>query len=216
VILALALVSVACGGERTYTAEPIAARIVDADTGAPVEGVNVVAAWQAKGGLEGGNIMGYVTVMEDVTNANGEFSFPGWGPKKWRNGAIKDGAPLLLLFKPGHEVRLLWEGKYGVEFAPSHMSSNWNGKTIEVKKFERMEDEYSQSYVGLWTVLDTLVLQRDCAWRGIPRFLKAIDRQRQAILQAGGTSVLSSLDAIQDNADKSCGSLKAFVLEHGQ
>ena len=119
VILALVLVSVACGSERTYTAEPIAARIVDADTGAPVEGVNVVAAWQAKGGLEGGNIMGYVTVMEDVTNANGEFSFPGWGPKKWRNGAIRDGAPLLILFKPGYDVRFLWETKYGVEFAPS-------------------------------------------------------------------------------------------------
>ena len=215
-VIGMAVACTACGGERTYTAEPIAARIVDADTGAPVEGVNVVAAWQAKGGLEGGNIMGYVTVMEDVTNANGEFSFPSWGPKKWRNGAIRDGAPLLILFKPGYDAALLWESKYGVEFAPSHMSSNWNGKTIGVKKFERTKDEYSQSYVGLWTVLDTLVLQRDCAWRGMPRFLKAIDRQRQVILQAGGTSVLSSLDALQDNADKSCGSLKAFVLEHGQ
>jgi hypothetical protein len=216
VILALVLVSVACGSERTYTAEPIAARIVDADTGAPVEGVNVVAAWQAKGGLEGGNIMGYVTVMEDVTNANGEFSFPGWGPKKWRNGAIRDGAPLLILFKPGYDVRFLWETKYGVEFAPSNLSSSWDRKRILIRRFERAEDEYAQSYVGLWTVLDTLVPQRDCAWHGIPRFLNAVDRQRQAILQAGGTSVLSSLDALQDNANKSCGSLQAFVRERGQ
>jgi hypothetical protein len=46
--------------------------------------------------------------------------------------------------------------------------------------------------------------------------LNAVDRQRQAILQAGGTSVLSSLDALQDNANKSCGSLQAFVRERGQ
>jgi hypothetical protein len=216
VILAVALAAVACGGERTYTAEPIGARIVDTDTGAPVEGVNVVAAWQARGGLEGGNIMGYVNVMEDVTNANGEFSFPGWGPKKWRNGAIRDGAPLLILLKPTYEVRFLWETKYGVEFAPSHMSSSWNGKSIHIKKFTRANDEYSQSHVGLWTVIDTLVAQPDCAWRGIPRFLNAVDRQRQATLNAGGTSVLSSLDGLQDNVNKSCGSLKAVVLERVQ
>jgi len=216
VILAMALASVACGGERTYTAEPIAARIVDADTGAPVEGVNVVAAWQAKGGLEGGNIMGYVTVMEDVTNANGEFSFPGWGPKKWRNGAIRDGAPLLILLKPGYEVRLLWEGKYGVEFASSHLSSSWNGKTIALRRYLRLEDEYSRSHVGVWTVLDTLIRQQGCAWQAIPRFLKAIDQQRSAILGARGTSALPSLDAMDSNAAKSCGSLKAYVLERGQ
>jgi hypothetical protein len=214
--LAIAVACTACGGERTYTAEPIAARIVDAETGLPVEGVNVVAAWQAKGGLEGGNIMGYVNVMEDVTNANGEFSFPAWGPKKWRNGAIRDGAPLLILLKPTYEVRFLWEMKYGVEFAPSHLSSSWNGKTIHIKKFERANDEYSQSYVRLWTVIDTLVAQPDCAWRGIPRFLNAVDRQRHAILSAGESSVLSSLDALQDNVNKSCGSLKAVVLEGGQ
>ena len=72
---------------RVYYADPIKARVVDAATGTPVEGVNVLAAWQAKGGLEGGNIMGYVKVMEDVTDANGEFSFPGWGPKVWFNGS---------------------------------------------------------------------------------------------------------------------------------
>jgi hypothetical protein len=212
----VALAATACGGERTYTAEPIAARIVDADTGAPVMGVNVVAAWQAKGGLEGGNIMGYVTVMEDVTNANGEFSFPGWGPKTWKNGAIRDGAPLLILLKPGYEVRLLWEGKYGVEFAPSHLSSSWHGKAISVRRFAATEEEYAQTNVGLWTFLDTLVRQRGCSWKGIPRFLKAVDLQRRAILAAGRTSDFPGLDALDANADKSCGSLKAHVLEYGQ
>ena len=216
IVLAAALTSAACGGERTYTAEPIAARIVDADTGAPVEGVNVVAAWQAKGGLEGGNIMGYVTVMEDVTNANGEFSFPGWGPKKWSNGAIRDGAPLLILFKPGYDAALVWESKYGVEFAPSHLSSSWNGKAIPLPKFTGSPEEFRDHLSGLVTALDTFIRADGCAWRSVPRFLKAIDGQHKAFLSARTTFALSSLEAMEERADKSCGSLKQHVLEHGQ
>ena len=110
----------------------------------------MLAAWQAKGGLEGGNIMGYVKVMEDVTNANGEFSFPGWGPKIWLNGAIRDGAPLLILLKPGYEVSFVWEEKYGVEFAPSHLSSSWNGKAISAEEVhEDRRTEYDQYLSGL-------------------------------------------------------------------
>jgi len=206
----------ACGSERTYTAEPIAARIVDADTGTPVEGVNVVAAWQAKGGLEGGNIMGYVMVMEDVTNANGEFSFPGWGPKKWSNGAIRDGAPLLILFKPGYDAALLWESKYGVEFAPSHLSSSWNGKVIPLSKYTGSPEGFRDQLSGLVTVLDTFIRADGCAWRSVPRFLKAIDGQHKAFLSARTTFALSSLEAMEERADKSCGPLKQYVLEYGQ
>jgi hypothetical protein len=216
IVLAAALTSAACGGERTYTAEPIAARIVDADTGAPVEGVNVVAAWQAKGGLEGGNIMGYVTVMEDVTNANGEFSFPGWGPKRWSNGAIRDGAPLLILFKPGYDAALLWESKYGVEFAPSHLSSSWNGMAIPLKKYEGSLDLYDQYLSGLRTFVSTLLRKGACEWKSMPRALATIDQLHRSLAAANVFAGLPSLDAMESLADKSCGSLKTYVLEHGQ
>jgi hypothetical protein len=216
VVLAMAFAPAGCGSERTYTAEPIAARIVDAATGAPVEGVTVVAAWQAKGGLEGGTIMGYVTVMEDVTNANGEFSFPGWGPKKWKNGAIRDGAPLLILLKPTYEVRFLWETKYGVEFAPSHLSSSWNGKAIALRRFQRSEDEYAQRLTGIRTVLDTLIPQDDCAWRSVPRFLATVDRQDRAFIGGGSVFGLESIELMEGRADKACGSVKAYVSERGQ
>jgi len=216
IVLAAALTSAACGGERTYTAEPIAARVVDADTGAPVEGVNVVAAWQAKGGLEGGNIMGYVTVMEDVTNGNGEFSFPGWGPKRWKNGAIRNGAPLLILLKPGYEVRLLWEGKYGVEFAPSHLSSSWHGKSIPFNRFQGSLDLYDQYLSGLRTFLTTLLLEGECAWKSMPRALATIDRLHRSLAEANVFAGLPSLDAMESRTNKSCGSLKAYVLEHGR
>jgi hypothetical protein len=213
-VLTMALVLASC--VRVYTADPIKARVVDSITGAPIEGVNVLAAWQAKGGLEGGNIMGYVKVMEDVTNANGEFSFPGWGPKLWMNGAIRNGAPLLILLKPGYEVSLVWEGKYGVEFAPSHLSSSWSGKSLPLKRYPKPDDEYKQSLSGLWTVLDTLLLQDDCAWRSIPRFLFRVNEHRKAFVVAGATLALGDLDQLDGRSGSRCGSLKAFVLEHGR
>jgi len=215
-VAALALTPAACSVERTYTAEPIAARVVDADTGAPVEGVNVVAAWQAKGGLEGGNVMGYVMVMEDVTDADGAFSFPGWGPKKWRNGAIRDGAPLLIVFKPGYGVRLLWEEKYGVEFATPHMSSSWDKQVIALKRFEGSAEDYAWNLSGLRTFLDGLLLEGGCAWRGVPNFLRTVDRQHREFVRQRTRVALDSLQSMQDNVDKSCGSLPDFVEEHAR
>jgi hypothetical protein len=216
VAIGLALVLGLSSCVRVYTADPIKARVVDSVTGAPVEGVNVLAAWQARGGLEGGNIVGYVKVMEDVTNANGEFAFPGWGPMPWMSGAIRDGAPLLILLKPGYEVSLVWEDRYGVEFAPSHLSSSWNDKNITLKKFVRPEDEYAQRLSGLRTVLDTLIGRKDCNWRSIPRFLYVVDRQHQVFLRHGSNFGLEGLDTMEIRAAASCGSMRAFVMEHGR
>src|SRR5947209_3399798 len=70
------------GCYQIYSAEPITATVVDADTKEPLEGVVVVAHWEMKGGLEGGNVEGEVMIMEAVTDAQGKFHFPAWGPKK--------------------------------------------------------------------------------------------------------------------------------------
>ena len=72
VTLGLAFLSATCvaASTRQYSADAIAARVVDADSGAPVDGVNVVAGWEVKGGMEGGNIVGWVKVMETVTTSS--------------------------------------------------------------------------------------------------------------------------------------------------
>ena len=217
ILLTAALALSSC--VRIYYADPIMAWVVDATTGLPVEGVNVLAAWEANSGLEAGNITGYVKVMEDVTGANGEFSFPGWGPEVWFRGAIRDGAPLLILLKPGYEVSLVWEGKYGAKFAPSHLTSSWNGRSVSLKKYVTPEQEYSQLMSGLATTLALLIEQSDCAWRSAPKFLKKVDEQRRRFVSFPGERALlsiPSLEAMDRRANPVCGSLKDFVLERGQ
>jgi hypothetical protein len=44
--LSLLLAGTSLTGCTVYSADPITATVVDADTGAPIEGVNVVAAWE--------------------------------------------------------------------------------------------------------------------------------------------------------------------------
>ena len=66
---------------NSYSAKPIEAWVVDAQTGKPLEGVNVVAHWKLRYGLEGGGSY-QLHIMEDVTDKNGRFFFPAWGPKE--------------------------------------------------------------------------------------------------------------------------------------
>jgi hypothetical protein len=63
-----------------YSAKPIEAWIIDAETRKPVEGAVVVAQWKLVYGLEGGYAYNWV-VMQTVTDENGRFTFPGWGPR---------------------------------------------------------------------------------------------------------------------------------------
>ena len=87
-------------GFFTYTAEPIEAWVVDPETNQPLQDVIVVAHWQLKGGLEGGNRVGQMMVMETVTDAQGRFYFPGWGPKfRPLNGELKTGSPRIAAFQ---------------------------------------------------------------------------------------------------------------------
>lgn len=212
----MATLSVACANERTYSAAPIHARVVDSVTGAPIEGVNVVAAWIAKGGLEGGNIEGYVHVMEDVTNANGEFSFSAWGPKKWRNGAIRDAAPLLIFFKSGYEASLEYEWKHVVEPAPSHMVWSSNGKAVTLKRFRGDADEYAQRLIAIRTHIGYLTSSAQCTWRAVPKFLLAAVRLDEQLRAANTVVALYGFDDLQVRASKTCGPLKDYVLEHGK
>jgi uncharacterized GH25 family protein len=79
IVLALLLASLsACA--TSYSAKPITAKVVDAVTGEPLEGVNVVAHWLMED-PQAGRGQGDLELMEAVTDKSGEFHFPGWGPK---------------------------------------------------------------------------------------------------------------------------------------
>jgi len=167
----------------TYSADAIDARLVDEETNEPIKGAIVLAHWELVGGLEGGHVQGQMMVMETETDANGYFHFPAWGPKliplsmQLADLGFRD--PAIIIFKPGYQIggelsndktskQLLKKG-------PSRRVSQWDGKTITVRRADRHSKTYRD---GLGWLSDNLSRIGDyppdpCAWRKMPRMIMA-------------------------------------------
>lgn len=186
-----------------YSAAPISARVVDAETGKPLAGVNVVAQWQLEGGLEGSNGLGALTVLEAETDADGRFQLPGWGPKDapkpaklvYANARVWNSAPQLLFFKSGYEYASL--RNYGSKVPdPKNMRSDWDGKTIKLKPFRGTQNRYAESLSYFsrdlthattidQTCLDGKPCTLACQWQNMPRMIRAIGRQFKSFANEG-------------------------------
>lgn len=163
-----------------YSAKPITAWVVDAQTKRPIPGVAVVAYWELEGGLEGGEELGEVMVKDAVTDANGRFTIPGWGPKAIprglsSNARLKDLDPELVLFKTGYEY-LAHENAESIVKKTSLRTSDYDGKTIELKPFKGDLRAYSFHLTFLDIQLYPLG-EHDCSWMRIPLMLRALREQ---------------------------------------
>src|SRR5467141_845671 len=70
----------ACATTDAYSAKPITATVVDAETGQPLEGVNVIARWMLEEKRTGISV-GDLDLMEAVTDKTGKFLFRAWEGK---------------------------------------------------------------------------------------------------------------------------------------
>ena len=217
--LMVAAILIASGCNQTvpmqYSADPIAATVVDAESGTPLAGVNVVAGWEVTGGLEGGNVVGWVKVMEAVTDESGQFFLPGWGPVAWtKGGSVKSESPLLILFKSGYDRRLLVQRKRSpIERAPSHMQSDWNGENIKLTRYAGSYEEYARRIAGFSVTLNSLLDNGECNWKSIPRFLWSLQIENDKFGASNLVYSFGSLEYLSKSFDRNCGSLKSYVLE---
>jgi hypothetical protein len=205
----------ACSEE--YAAPALSAQVVDADTGLPLAGVAVASDWQLEGGLEGGNLLGAITVMEAETDDKGKFQFPGWGPKQverslgvYANARLRSRAPGLTLFKAGYEYKELQN--YGSPSANTHdIVSDWNGRTIKLKPFRGTSAEYARQLDWLSSSLLTYTASdRRCAagkpcpaacqGQGILKTISAIGDESRKLQENGiqSTTIDQQLIANED------------------
>lgn len=208
-----------------YSAEPIEAWIVDSETKQPLDGVIVVAHWQLKGGLEGGNPVGQMMVMETVTDAKGRFYFPGWGPKlhPWQ-GELKDESPRILLFKSGyayqgllnHTTNKTMRGDLEIP-----LRSIWNKRTIKLEKFKGTMEEYAEHVYRLGQDMDSMLDfasgDKKCEWKKVPRMLVALDRIdanfESRNIKVGAWRLGAHILRIED-IPQHCGSPKEFLKSY--
>ena len=235
ITLASALMMQACSSVE-YSAEPIEAWVVDADTNEPLEDVVVVADWVLEGGISVNNFtkvnrIGDLVIMEAVTDKNGRFSFPAWGPKRATEGMLDDKDPRLLFFKSGYEYVGVDNSQYsrpmkysdmgkpsGTESKPQGplRKSFWNGETVKMKKFAGSLVKYSEHLSILSSRLDSFIFSAEgkCDWRNIPLVLRALDKQDD-LFQKNYISRSTFVASLRSNEkyfrENGCGSVSEFL-----
>lgn len=147
-----------------YSAKEFSGKVVDADTGMPIEGVIVVAEWiPFHVGIGEGGHWSVMKVKETVTDKEGKYAVAGWGPK-WRPSFqyLDYLDPQLSFFKKGYQYLSLVNSDrrqmneyYGKEYLDkldfeefeklvrrqtyesdrSVRVSIWDGRVIKMKEF---------------------------------------------------------------------------------
>ena len=177
-VLVLALPLQACSS--SYSAAPIEFWVVDDETGTPLDKVIVTANWQLKGGLEGGNHIGQMMVIEAISDKSGHISFPAWGPiRNSAGGYIREEAPRLLVFKNGYSYLRLLNQIGNAERPGSTLTSDWNNKTIRLTKFKGSANDYAEHIYDLNNYVKNIFDNEDgikgCNWKRIPRMILTLN-----------------------------------------
>ncbi len=206
---ALLLPLSACG--FVYHAEPIEGWVVDAETNQPLEGVNIVAHWQLRGGVMEDNPIAQIHIDEAVTDRNGRYAFKGWGPKFALLGHLRDETPGLMFFKSGYKY-------FGTSNMPGSdtSKSDWNKKTVKLEKFKGTLAEYAKHVGRLNSELTSIgqVWGDPCGWESFLSMIHALDVQAAEFERAGfnygsvGSRIRSNAKNLQAAG---CGSMEEIL-----
>ena len=205
--------------ESQYSAKSIAAWVVDAETHQPLEGVTVLASWEVEAGeMVARSKIFRIKLLEAVTDKNGRFYLPAWGPEPNPStfGYIRFSDPLLLFFKPGYDYEaraniVLSEPRSGPERV-----SDWQGKTITLRK-PLSDAEYVERFGRLRDDLDLIFMshQEPCNWTHTPKMLSAVSAEERRLREMGVTNFLSIVSSLRTSEDdfarRGCGSVNAFL-----
>ncbi len=219
--MSLAVILAACAH---ISAEPVTAQVVD-DVGQPVAGVVVVAYWELHKGSFTGDALpcGAADVEEAVTDQDGRFQIPSWGPV-WSSCDMRSYNPLLVLFKSGYYPEGMNNNPVDALQTVSVSHSVWSGKTIVLRRYSDMDltktmpPSYRDQFEGLNVHLLDFVVNYpgECNWKKIPNMLRAIYLQKQQFEAVGhGLDTITSMLTINDQTmlkdAPQCGSPKAFI-----
>jgi len=157
-----------------YFGNEVRGKVIDDETGAPLEGTSIVAEWQIY-------VMGIqphsgdrIKVLEAETNKNGDYVLPAWGPAPrppW--GALLNRSPMITFFKSGYYPKTVINERNSDDM---YRDSDFNGKTIRLKKFDGNFELLSQ-YLG------TASPAQGGCWRDCPHYVMALDAEARRLVK---------------------------------
>ena len=209
-ICTIVIVLTAC---NRYYAESTEGWAIDADTKKPIEGVIVVANWQLhKSTLNGKKPAAHLNIIESTTNSSGRYFIRGWGPKTASWGFFIDRDPQLLFYKEGYEYRSLKNFQVTETNTSNVRQSAWNGKTIELRRFDGDLKDYSSHLSSLHASMRSILQGEKCEWKRTPQLVLAVTRQEEIFRERDISSDLISLD---DISGYFCGSAEDYLESTG-
>lgn len=198
------------GDPPVYYAKDIRGQVVDAETGQPLEGVIVVARWMLRSAGPGSNSPGIsINTIEVVTDKEGKYFIPGWGPRPRLPLHYLDyDDPALRFFKSDFYPQSLSNTFRSDEHHNKRMvrTSEWDTKVIKLMLFGSNDwSDYSFRLEQLWSS-ETMDCVREC-----PRFVLALDAESKRIkaFVPKGTFYPMVLD-IENFSDRNREFLKRF------
>lgn len=217
---------------NNYSEAPLQAQVLNGTE--PVAGAAVIAYWELSDPQCGGEWCqespSILKIEETVTDSEGRFSFPAWGPHITCCSPLGFNDPAIYVFKPGYFLSGDSDGP-AVYKNPSFRNPYWNGKTIQIKRYTldySRDDDYSRRefkeyYDSFEVAADTEFnfLTYDpsrCDWKKVPHFLRALMEQIAIFKQYGFPSDISIINELklQDawfSKGNDCGSPKAYLEE---
>lgn len=168
------------GDPPVYYANDIRGQVVDAETGQALEGVVVVASWTLRWIRIGdGSTGGSINTLEAVTDKEGKYFVPGWGPRPRPPFAFLDNLdPELRYFKSNFYPQTVANTlrSYGHHNRSITRTSEWDGKVVKLKPFKGDDwGDYASQLRTYWSS-ETADCVREC-----PHFVLALDAESKRI-----------------------------------
>lgn len=194
------------GDPLIYFGAPVRGRVVDEATGAPLEGVSIVAEWQlAELSWPGTSAGRRLEVLEAATNAKGEYSLPWWGPTlRPPFAALRDRSPRLTYFKGGY-YPIVRSNK--ADSDAMIRKSDFDGTVVQLKPFDGDYSRLSNAF----SVSDPSLLG---CWRQCPHYMLALDAEAARLRQTVPSSV--SVFSFPPSLDRMTEENRNYFLKHRQ
>ena len=155
-----------------YFGKEIRGRVVDANTGASMDGVSIVAEWQIYVTGAQSHFGDRIKVIETTTTPGGDYVLHRWGPvirPPW--GTLTDHSPMLTFFKSGYYPKVVLNERDSNDMV---RASDFDGKLIPLKRFDGDLELLSR----LFGISDAWLTG---CWRLCPHYVIALDTEAKRL-----------------------------------
>jgi hypothetical protein len=167
------------GDPPVYSAKEIRGQVVDSQTGKGLEDVVVLAEWKPYHiGIGHGSTGAPMKSVEVVTDVNGRYVIPAWGPRLRPPLSYLNGLdPKIRYFKGGFYPQAQSNNPTSYEGRDRSLvrKSDWDGKVIKLVPFNGTDwEEYT------WKISSSWYFGFDCL-RDCPRMVLALEAEGKRV-----------------------------------